>query len=179
MLRFWLQPRQWGTVHSIQEGTLQRKFHCNQIVWSKCPFIATQLNSSRHQVELRRRVTGHFADATPLDIELRCVAIDTPTGSRRSALIGDSCSRCRVELCRYKRAFMQVTVETVHTASITTTCTTCTTGPRCNKMKHRQQSASPTTPWEVIFEHLLHSYLPKDTRHLSVYLSAPRYRDLI
>jgi len=156
-------------VHSIQEGTLQRKFHCNQIVWSKGPFIATQLNSSRHQVELRRRVTGHFADATPLDIELRCVAIDTPTGSRRSAPIGDSCSRCRVELscvgvaidtsptqlnstrrrvelCRYKRAFMQVTVETVHTASITTTCTTCTTGPRCNKMKHRQQSASPTTP---------------------------------
>jgi len=49
---------------------------------SKGPFIATQLNSTRRRVELS------------------CVAIDTLTGLRRSELIGESCSRCRVELCR-------------------------------------------------------------------------------
>ena len=53
---------------------------------------------------------GFCSDATQLNstgrwVELSCVAIDTLTGSRRSELIGDSCSRCRVELCRYKRAF--------------------------------------------------------------------------
>ena len=67
---------------------------------SKCPFIATQLNSTRRRVEfswvaLRRRALRpelswvelrryrHFADATQLDVqlswvELSCVAINGP-----------------------------------------------------------------------------------------------------
>ena len=43
---------------------------------NKGSFIVMQLNSTRCRVELS------------------CVVIDTLTGSRRSELIGDSCSRC-------------------------------------------------------------------------------------
>ena len=58
----------------------------------------TQLNSTSSWVASAGRYR-HFADATQLDVEwsgveLSCVAIDTLTGSRRSELIGDSCSRC-------------------------------------------------------------------------------------
>ena len=51
------------------------------------PFIATQLNSTRRRVAssglktlvaLRRRRYRHFADATQLDVELTCVAINGP-----------------------------------------------------------------------------------------------------
>jgi len=92
---------------------------------TKGPFIATQLNSMSSWVASAGRCR-HFTNATQLNsthstsswVELSCVAIDTLTGSRRSELIGDSCSRCErvdnstsnwvelgwVELCLYKRA---------------------------------------------------------------------------
>jgi len=38
----------------------------------------TQLNSTSSGVELRRRRYRHFADATQLDVELSCVAINGP-----------------------------------------------------------------------------------------------------
>ena len=58
---------------------------CSQVYeFAKGPSIATQLNSTRRRVELS------------------CVTIDALTAwvttFRRSELIGDSCSRCRVEL---------------------------------------------------------------------------------
>ena len=76
-------------------------------ILSKGPFIAMQLNSTWRRAELSAGRYRHFADANSTS---SWVAIDTltdatqlsptignateSTGSRRSELIGDSCSRC-------------------------------------------------------------------------------------
>jgi len=108
----------------------------SELIGDSCSRCECVNNSTSSGVELRRHRYRHFADATQLNltlsgVESSCVAIDTLTGSWRSELIGDSCSRCErvdnstsscvgvaidtspmqlnstssgVELCRYKRA---------------------------------------------------------------------------
>ena len=70
---------------------------------NKCLFIATQLSSTRRRVELRRRVSIDTSptQSTQLNVDLSWVELRRyrhPHWVRRSELIGDSCSRCRVEL---------------------------------------------------------------------------------
>ena len=76
---------------------------------------ATQLNSTSSWVELSCVAIDTLTDATQLSPTIGNAT--ESTGSRRSELSGDSCSRCErvdnstsswVELCRYKRAFRRV-----------------------------------------------------------------------
>jgi len=85
---------------------------------SKGPFIATQLNSTRRRIELRRRSVYSDADAT----QLNSTQLDWPASRWLAValpIVGDSwvasvklsiatqlnSTSSWVELCRYKRAF--------------------------------------------------------------------------